>query len=145
MTRSLPTIVIVPGAWHSPAHFKQLSALFKQAGYPVSSSSLPSLNPSDPDTTTTTSDSTFIREQVLGPLLEKGTDILLVMHSYGGSPGSVAARGLSKVERMSGGLQGGVIGLVFIAALLAPEGASLLAMVGGKFHPWVQVNVCLSL
>ena len=139
MAPSLPTIVIVPGAWHSPAHFKQLIALLKQAGYPVSSYSLPSLEPSDPNATTTTSDSTFIKEKILAPLLEKGSDILLVMHSYGGSPGSVAARGLSKVERISQGLQGGVIGLVFIAALLAPEGASLLAMVGGKFHPWVQI------
>lgn len=76
--------------------------------------------------------------KLLAPLLEVGKDIVLVMHSYGGPPGSVAARGQSKTERKSRGLKGGVIGLVFIAALLAPEGASLRDMVGGKFHPWVH-------
>ena len=142
MASSLPTIVLVPGAWHSPIHYKQLTTLFEESGYAVSTSPLPSLNPADPEATTTTSDSTFIAEKLIAPLLEEGKDIVLVMHSYGGSPGSVAARGLSKTERMSQDLQGGIIGLVFIAALLASEGASLLDMVGGKFHPWVQVNVC---
>lgn len=80
--------------------------------------------------------------KLLNPLLDDGKDILLVMHSYSGSPGSVAARGLSQVERVSKGLEGGIIRLVFIAALVAPKGASLLSMVGGKFHPWVQVGVC---
>jgi hypothetical protein len=145
MELSLPTVVLVPGAWHSPIHYKQLITLLQDAGYAVSSSPLPSLDPPEPDAITTTSDSAFIAEKLLAPLLEVGKDIVLVMHSYGGSPGSVAARGQSKTERKSPGLKGGVIGLVFIAALLAPEGASLRDMVGGKFHPWVQVNVGLSL
>lgn len=142
MASKLPTIVIVPGAWHSPLHYSPLTALFGNAGHTVSSSALPSINPPEPDSVTTTSDANFISENLLAPLLNEGKDILLVMHSYGGSPGSVAARGQSKVERASKGLEGGIIGLVFIAALVAPEGASLLAMVGGKFHPWVQVGVC---
>jgi hypothetical protein len=144
MASNLPTVVIVPGAWHSPAHYSKLTSLFESAGYTVSSSPLPSINPPEPGSVTTTSDANFIKEKLLSPLLDNGQDVLLVMHSYGGSPGSVAARGLSKVERASKGLRGGIIGLVFIAALVAPEGESLLSMVGGKFHPWVQVGVRFS-
>jgi hypothetical protein len=141
MAPVLPNIILIPGAWHSPIHYKELITLLEAAGYNVASSPLPSLDPPEPGSVTTISDSTFIAEKLLSPLLDEGKDVVLVMHSYGGSPGSAAARGQSKVERTSKGLMGGVIGLVFIAALLAPEGASLLSAVGGRFHPWVQVNV----
>jgi pimeloyl-ACP methyl ester carboxylesterase len=139
---SLPTIVLIPGAWHSPVHYQELVNLLEAARYTLSSSSLPSLDPADPDAVTTRTDSKFIAEKLLAPLLDEGNDIILVAHSYGGSPGSAAARGLSKTERASQGLNGGVIGLIFIAAFVVPEGVSLRDGVGGQFPPWVQVDVC---
>jgi hypothetical protein len=80
---------------------------------------------------------------MLLPLLDSGTDILLVLHSYGGLPGAAAAKGLSKVEREKEGKQGGVVGLAFITALVAREGDSLEQMVGGKLHDWADTDVCL--
>jgi pimeloyl-ACP methyl ester carboxylesterase len=141
MASSLPTIVLIPGAWHSPIHYELVTKKLQAAHYDVVSSTLPSLDPSNPNVTTVTTDSTFISEKLLAPLLTEGKDIVLVMHSYGGSPGSVAAHGQSKTERSSKGLEGGIVGIIFIAALLTPEGASLLTMVGGKFNDWVEVNV----
>jgi pimeloyl-ACP methyl ester carboxylesterase len=139
---SLPAIVLIPGAWHSPIHYKELTTLLEAARYTVSSSSLPSLDPANPDAITTMTDSKFIAENLLAPLLDEGKDIVLIAHSYGGSPASAAAHRLSKTERASQGLKGGIIGLIFIAGFVAPEGASLRDVCGGQFHPWVQVNVC---
>lgn len=63
------------------------------------------------------------------------------MHSYGGCPGGAAAKGLSKHERTSTGRTGGVIGLVFIAAVLTDEGDSLISQFGGSWAPFHIVNV----
>ena len=50
-----------------------------------------------------------------------GKEVVLVMHSYSGGPGAMAASGLSIAERHAAGQTGGIIRLVFIAAFLAGE------------------------
>jgi hypothetical protein len=62
------------------------------------------------------------------------------MHSYGGSPGGVTTNGLSEAERSSLGEKGGILGLMFNAALLASKGVSLKSAVKGKFHPLVGID-----
>jgi hypothetical protein len=136
-----PTIVLIPGAWHSPSHYTTLHSHLQTAGYPTTSSRLPSVGSTDPLAATTAQDASFIREQMLLPLLNQGKDILLVLHSYGGLPGSAAAKGLSKSERAKDGKKCGITGLVLIAALVAREGDSLQLMVGGKLHDWVETDV----
>ncbi|KAK2734710.1 hypothetical protein FQN57_001480 [Myotisia sp. PD_48] len=134
---SKPTIALVPGAWHTPAHFEEFLAIFEKAGYPTKALQLPSVGASDPNVHTIETDAAVVREQLLLPLLDAGQNVVLVMHSFGGCVGSVAARGLSKKER---GSSGGVVGLVFLAAFLARESLSLLNALGGEFHPWVKIH-----
>ncbi len=136
-------IVLVPGAWHSPSHYTTLLTHLEAAGYATTSSRLPSVGPTDPLTATATQDASFIHDEMLLPLLDSGTDILLVLHSYGGLPGCAAAKGLSKSQRAKEGKKGGIIGLVLIAALVAREGDSLQKMVGGQLHDWVKQEVSL--
>ena len=38
-----PTIVVVPGAWHGPFHFKPLTSRLEAAGYEVHPMALPSI------------------------------------------------------------------------------------------------------
>lgn len=140
MSQSNPTVVIVPGAWHSPWHYDKIIALFVEADYPVISSRLPSVDSPNPKDVLVATDAAFIRETLLGPLIEEGKEIVLIMHSYGGSPGAAAAKGLSKTELSAESKKGGIIGLIFICALLAIEGDSLLSKIGGKFDPWVIIN-----
>jgi pimeloyl-ACP methyl ester carboxylesterase len=144
MARILPTIVIVPGAWHSPFHYQDLANSLEEAGYTTICSSLPRLDPSNPDEVSVTDDATFIKDKLLAPPLNKGKEVVLVAHSYGGSPASVAANGLSIAERKAKREEGGVIGLVYIAALLVPEGVSLKSAVGGSFHSWANIDVSKS-
>lgn len=51
--------------------------------------------------------------------------MVLLMHSYGGSPGNGSAVGLSKEERERDGKKGGVVGLVFVSAYVAKEGQTI--------------------
>lgn len=73
--------------------------------------------------------------------MDGGKEIVLVMHSYGGMPGGAAAYGLSKQERSAVGLRGGIIGLVYIAALIARQGDALVDMMGGQLHEWNILDV----
>lgn len=84
MSSSYPTIVVVPGAWHSPIHYKDLTTALVESGYPTISGTLPSLNPPVPENQTVSHDAEFIRNDLLRPLLGAGKDIVLAMHSYGG-------------------------------------------------------------
>ena len=138
MAAGKPTIVLVPGAWHSPSHYTELIGAFEKAGYPTKSSRLPSVGSADPRNESTEKDANFIRGGLLSPLLDEEKDIVLVMHSYGGCPGAAAAKGLSKTER---GSRSGIVCLVFITAFLAREGDSLKSALGGRFDPWCIVNV----
>lgn len=52
-------------------------------------------------------------------ILDRGEDILLVLHSAGGFLGSEALQGLDKRTR---GEQPGVVSIVFLAAAVFPEG-----------------------
>ena len=64
-------------------------------------------------------------------------DVIIVMHSYSGVPGSVAVKGLSKGERKADGKDTGVIGLIYIAALLAKggDGKSIVKEALGGDYP----------
>lgn len=145
MANTNPTVVVIPGAWHSPWHYDRILAPFVKANYPVFCSRLPSVGASDPASVVVSTDATFIREKLLLPLIEEGKEVVLVMHSYGGSPGAAAAKGLSKIEVGAEDKAGGIIGLIFICAVLANEGDSLLSKRGGEFDPWVLENVSFPL
>jgi len=137
-----PTVVLVPGAWHSPQHFFELQDLLERAGYNTASQRSPSCGSMNPNSESVAKDAAFIRNEVLMPLLDARKTVVLAMHSYGGSPGATAAKGLSETERVIAGKPGGIIGLVFICAILPHDGQSLLSLLPGqKFDSWVIQKV----
>ncbi|KAF2867792.1 Alpha/beta hydrolase fold-1 [Massariosphaeria phaeospora] len=136
-----PTVVLVPGAWHSPIHYAPLTQLLEAANHTVVTARLPSVGSSTPKDQSVANDASFIENKLLRPLMEQGKDVLLLMHSYGGCPGAVAAKGHSKKERMDAGQKGGIVGLVFLCAFLAGEGDSLKSKLPNQEHfPWVMEN-----
>ncbi|KAF3480968.1 uncharacterized protein GIQ15_06315 [Arthroderma uncinatum] len=134
---SKPTIALVPGAWHTPAHYEDFLAEVEKAGYPTACLQLPGVDSATPNDETVASNAAAVREKLLLPLLDDGKNVILVMHSFGGCIGSVAAAGLNKKDR---GSSGGVVGLIYIAAFLAKEGVSLFNALGGKFDDFVKVD-----
>lgn len=83
-------------------------------------------------------DATFIRQNILLPQINEGREVVLVAHSYGGSPGAEAAKGLSISEQRAAGRKGGIVGLIFICGFITRAGQTLRSMLpGGKLEPWV--------
>lgn len=119
---SKPTVAIVPGACHTSQHWSDLTENLQKAGFAVSCKQLASVDSADPAACSMSKDISAIQSQLLQPLLDNGQDILLVCHSAAGLAGGAAAIGHSKQERTASGQQGGIVGLVFVAAFLTFQG-----------------------
>ncbi|KAH8653237.1 Alpha/beta hydrolase fold-1 [Tricladium varicosporioides] len=132
----LPTIVMVPGAWHTSKHFKIFSRSLEKLNFPSVSIQMPDLGSAHPNSITVTDDVNSIRS-ILLYLLSEGKEVILLSHSWGGGPAGTAVNGLSKVERQSRGEKGGVVGLIFIAAFLARKGVIFKDALGGKLGSFV--------
>ena len=144
MAGSKPTVVIVPGGWHSSVAYEGLASCFQKAGYPTAIAKLPSLNPQDPSVCDCRSDAASVRQQLLPLLEDDGKDIIILCHSYGGIPAGGAAYGLSKSARMNQGKSGGVLGLIYVTAFVVPEDESLVNYLGGKHPPYLLADsVCI--
>ena len=126
-----PVIAVVPNAWHTPAHWSLYTGYLTRAGYDVKSEKLESCNSLTPNLTSVQGDANAIKKNLLMPSINIGKEVVLVAHSYSGSPSATAAKGLSVIERRREGKDGGVLGLIFVAALTALDGQSLVNISGG--------------
>jgi pimeloyl-ACP methyl ester carboxylesterase len=139
MSGSKPTIVLIPGAWLPISAYEGYLSALREVGYPTTAIQYPSFDPVDPFTADVANDASAVRAALL-PLLGEGKELVLVLHSYGGVPGSAAAKGHSVSERRAAGLPGGILGLVFVAAFIVPEGQTCVGLTGGKILPWILPN-----
>lgn len=136
-----PIVLLIPGAWHSPAHYSALIKYLANEGYETVSERNPSCDCADADNTSTASDAEAIRKLILAQI-NNGHEVVVAMHSYGGCPGAAACKGLSKKERQVAGRPGGVIGLIFICAFIAHEGDSLISKLPGSVRTeWMILHV----
>ena len=142
----LPIIALVPDAWHSPIHYLELTQHLSRAGYSVTTQRLPSCGSELPEVQSTAADAAFIRENVLLPQIDNGKAVVLVMHSYGGCPGAVAAKGLSMSERRTAGQKGGIIGMIFICGFIIRAATILRDLLPNRqFDPWIIQYVRIDL
>ena len=138
---SKPAVVLVPGGWHSPLHYSSFLDRLNNEGFVTVSERNPSCDCTNPDATSLVNDASAIRKIILSQT-ERGYEVVVAMHSYGGCPGAAAAQGLSKKERQAAGKPGGVIGLIFICAFIASEGDSLISKLpGGVPLKWMVLPV----
>lgn len=137
-----PTILFVPGAWHLPESFDAVRSLLRERGYPSIAAGLPSIG-AEPPTKTLADDAALVRAEIKR-LADAGKQVVVVTHSYGGLVGQNAVedvRDLGYAQRKEAGKKGGVIMFVYMTAFVAEKGVSLLDMLGGKYLPWMAVNV----
>jgi hypothetical protein len=120
-----PTIVLVPGAWHTPKIYTKVIQLLESHGYKCIGLLLPSINhPLNKNFEKYyAEDITTIRDCV-AKLVEENEGVVLALHSYAGLVGPDALPGLGKKERTENGEQGGVVRLVYLNAWLVPENFS---------------------
>ena len=134
MTSSNATITLVPGAFYNPDYFSTFQAQLERRGFHTIAIALLSVGSDDPASCSAQKDADFIRNTAIVPLVDEGKQVVILMHSYGVIPGS-AARGLGEEQRSREGLQGGVVGLIYISAFLVPADTTPLAAIGGSFPP----------
>ncbi|EMD85837.1 hypothetical protein COCC4DRAFT_170513 [Bipolaris maydis ATCC 48331] len=135
---SKPTIVFAPGAWHTPDCYDTTRDQLHQRGWETEAVAYPSVGAEPPNKGL--ADDAMALRSTLERLANECKEIVLVVHSYGGLVGQNALPGLGYKQRQAAGKQGGVIMFVYLAAFVAPKGATIKAMLGGQFLPWMQFD-----
>lgn len=75
-----------------------------------------------------------IRSQILSVLDgQDSADVVLVVHSYAGIPGTAAIQGLNKASRAKEAKTNGVVGILYIAAAIPEVGESLRSIMIDNF------------
>lgn len=141
---SKPIFVIPPGAGLQPGHYGLLMHLLMKAGYGAMSSMLPSCGATG--IMTVEEDAEYIRNRMIRPISDiEEHDVIVLMHSYSGLPGSAAASGLSKEERLKSGKNTSVLGQIYLSSMIAKgsEGKDLIDTFGGQTPPHIRVDVHL--
>ncbi|KAK4499938.1 hypothetical protein PRZ48_008124 [Zasmidium cellare] len=130
---SKPTLVLVHGSWHSPEHFGPLIEDLTTHGYKCVPVSLPSTQSPDEPPANLTDDTLAVRSTVEVELAKN--NVIVIAHSYGGTPTNNALKDLSTASRHAAGHKTSVLSLIFLAAIILPPDTTFLAALGGHPHP----------
>ncbi|KAG4441146.1 hypothetical protein IFR05_003367 [Cadophora sp. M221] len=122
MPDSSPAIVLIPGIWVGPNIYDEVSLKLQAQGYLNTTIALPSTGHRSPGNPTMHDDEAFIRSKLVELIESEQREVLMVMHSAGGFLGTSSVQNLSKQARAARGLKGGVVGLVFLSAVLVEAG-----------------------
>ncbi|KAK5123960.1 hypothetical protein LTR85_002157 [Meristemomyces frigidus] len=130
---SRPSLVLVRGLWHCPAHFDKLTKILEEHGYKCVPVSLPSTQSSDLPPATLADDTKAVRDTVKGEL-DTGNNVVVVAHSYGGTPTNNGLQGLDKKTRTEAAAGTAVTEIAFLCAIPLPAGVSFITGLGGSPH-----------
>ncbi|KAK4865957.1 hypothetical protein LT330_008697 [Penicillium expansum] len=128
MSTILPSVVLVPGAWTAPKAYHKLIDALKAKAFKVHCPALPTNNGQRPPNSTVNADMQTVRETVK-PLVDAGQEVIMLIHSYGGIAGTSAIRNLTRKDRQTGNLPGGVVSLIYAAAFILTEGQTIQIVV----------------
>jgi pimeloyl-ACP methyl ester carboxylesterase len=120
---TLPALLLVPGAWHKPAHLQHL--IDELDGVDVHTVSLTTCGDDVTALGDLFSDAAAIRaavDAIDGP-------VVVLAHSYGGIPTTQALAGASNVRR-----------IIYLTAFQLDVGESLLSSIGGVPAPWWVIH-----
>ena len=116
MESDKPVIVIVPGGFHKPIHYRKISGPLRDQGFDVVDIELVACG-DNPDPELTAFDDAAVISKKLDHLLDEGRKAVIVSHSYGSLPVSAVIEGRTVVERSERGLKGGVSAVVSIGGV----------------------------
>ncbi|OPB36366.1 hypothetical protein A0O28_0054450 [Trichoderma guizhouense] len=131
-----PHILIIPGAWYPASNLDTFIESLEAAGYSAEAFSLPSFNTSG----VSVQDDEDRVKVLLTSLIDNGKDVIILAHSYGGLVAAevIANPGLDKRAREAQGSKGGVVGIVYLAAIIPAEDEGILQLVGGKWLEYID-------
>lgn len=132
-----PTLVFVPGAWHSAETWDKVIAEVTPKGYKTVAVTLPSTlgKPA-----ATFGDDVKAVQKVIRQETNLGNNVVLVVHSYGGQVGNSAVKGFSRQSQGRADAAANVIGLVMMATGFTATGVAFLEAMGGTPPPSWKLN-----
>ena len=135
MAPSKPTLIFSPGAWHTGASFKPTTDALNKEGFncialdlPCIGSELKGLAPQQD----WSEDVSHIRNAILDQLDGQGANVVLIVHSYSGTVGSEACKGLDEASRRKEGKETCVAALVYLSAIVLDVDGWIWEASGGK-------------
>lgn len=137
-----PTFVFIPGAWHTPEYFQPLIDVLSSKPYSYPCVTVPLISVLSPKATTsiTTMDPDIeVILKAISAVVDRGNDVILVMHSYGGVPASESTKYFQKPEQG----KGRILRLVYVCSFVLGVGGCLMDGIGGKDLPWWNIDVSL--
>ncbi|KAI0427913.1 Alpha/beta hydrolase fold-1 [Xylaria sp. FL1042] len=137
-TGGSPTVFFTPGAWHGPWVFDLVRNALSERGFRTDATSLATAGSTDPSVGI--SDDAAKVRLALTKLIDDGKEVVLVAHSYGGVVASNAVEGLGIEQRAGGGLTGGVIMILYLAAFVIRANASLATALEGSNPDWWNIS-----
>lgn len=120
-----PTILIVHGAMHCVDHYRPLMSNLETKGFRCIAASLPSTQSVDDPPAGLDDDTAAIRTAVLNELDNEKNDVLILAHSYGGTPANNALKGLDTKSRSENGQVTSVKALALMCAIAVRAGVSV--------------------
>ena len=125
MAFTRPTIVLIPGSFCSSALvWDAVIDKLHNAGYDTLAVELQTVSPPSTAPAKTMTDDAAHIHGIVEALANDDKEVIVVMSSYGGIPGTQAVKNMTQKERQEQGKGGGVTGLVYVSALLINEGES---------------------
>ncbi|KAJ5827346.1 hypothetical protein N7447_004109 [Penicillium robsamsonii] len=137
-----PTLVFIPGSWHKPTCYDEVTKLLQGHKLKCISITLPSTtgNPA----ATFKDDLDAVREAILTETIN-GRNVVVIAHSYGGMVGNSAIKGLTQPRDFTESQNqapttGYVIGLILIASGFTLSGLAFMDPFFGHPPPSWRVN-----
>jgi alpha-beta hydrolase superfamily lysophospholipase len=120
MSTTKPTILIVPGSFSPSSQYSTLITHLRTAGFPAFALQLPSAQKRMPLAPASMSDDASLIRRTVEAVLAQGKEIVVVAHSYGGTPTTQALGGL-KVKN-----------IVYLSAIVPKVGQTNVEAMGGE-------------
>ncbi|KAH7072388.1 Alpha/beta hydrolase fold-1 [Paraphoma chrysanthemicola] len=132
-----PTLVIVPGSFCPSEVYDPVLDPLRQKGYSIHALDPPCYpkNYAQGKPAPTMYDDAEFVSRFVQTLADKGEDVVILSHSYGGIPATEALKGLTKTERSAQGKKGGVTHVAYLTALVPEVGGSLGSTLKGGAAP----------
>lgn len=106
--------------------YYDLANRIQKEGYEAFVNSLPSTSRNPPEQPASMNDDAVFFRGIIESLADKGRDVLVLTHSYGGVVGTEAAKGVGKTERQAKGKSGGIVRIAYLSSIVLLEGDTLI-------------------